>query len=59
MDLNKDFVALGGSLDNPSADTVVKAGRVPSADYITTIFEFLPSGSGTFRVTPHPNPFSW
>lgn len=56
---NKDFVALGGSLSNPSADTVVKAGRVPSADYITTIFEFPTIWDLIVWVTPHPNPFSW
>src|ERR1700722_3767223 len=37
---NSDFVAAGGSLANPSAATVVKLGKVPAVDYVTTIFEF-------------------
>ncbi|MGC1379650.1 MAG: hypothetical protein WA814_01360 [Candidatus Baltobacteraceae bacterium] len=37
---NNDFVQAGGSLTKPSADTVVKIGKVPSANYVTTIFEF-------------------
>jgi len=37
---NKDFVAAGGSLDKPSADTVVNLGKTTSAANVVTIFEF-------------------
>jgi hypothetical protein len=37
---NQDFVAAGGSLDNPSADTVVKLGKASNAADVVTIFEF-------------------
>lgn len=37
---NQDFVAAGGSLDNPSADTVVKLGKASHAADVVTIFEF-------------------
>lgn len=37
---NQDFVAAGGSLDKPSADTVVKLGKASSAADVVTIFEF-------------------
>jgi hypothetical protein len=37
---NQDFVAAGGSLDNPSADTVVKLNRASNAADVVTIFEF-------------------
>ena len=57
---NKDFVAAGGSLSNPSADTVVKIGRVPSADYISTIFEFPTLWDLIVWVKPHtPNQLFW
>src|SRR5580698_5928252 len=35
---NQDFVAAGGSLDNPSADTVVKLGKASNAADVVTIF---------------------
>jgi hypothetical protein len=57
---NNDFVAAGGNLKKPSAETVVKLGRVPSANYITTIFEFPTIWDLIVWVTPHPaGPFSW
>jgi hypothetical protein len=57
---NKDFVALGGNLSNPSADTVVKAGRVPSASYVDTIFEFPTLWDLIVWVKPHtPNQLFW
>lgn len=37
---NSDFVAAGGSLANPSADTVVSLGKAKSAADVVTIFEF-------------------
>jgi hypothetical protein len=37
---NRDFVAAGGSLDKPSADTVVNMGKAKSAGDVVTIFEF-------------------
>jgi len=57
---NGDFVAAGGDLKKPSAQTIVKLGRVPSADYITTIFEFPTQWDLIVWVTPHAaGPFSW
>jgi hypothetical protein len=57
---NNDFVAAGGSLSNPSAETVVKIGRVPSANYISTIFEFPTIWDLIVWVKPHtPNQLFW
>jgi len=57
---NKDFVALGGDLSNPSAETVVKSGRVPSANYVETIFEFPTLWDLIVWVKPHtPNQLFW
>jgi hypothetical protein len=50
---NNDFVAAGGSLSKPSADTVVKIGKVPSANYIATIFEFPTIWDLIVWVKPH------
>ena len=50
---NNDFVAAGGSLSKPSADTVVKIGKVPSANYIATIFEFPTQWDLIVWVKPH------
>jgi hypothetical protein len=53
-------VAAGGSLSKPSADTVVKIGKVPSANYISAIFEFPTQWDLIVWVTPHsPSPFHW
>lgn len=57
---NSDFVDAGGSLTKPSADTLVKLGRVPSANYIATIFEFPTIWDLIVWVKPHPaGPFHW
>jgi len=57
---NADFVKLGGSLSNPSAKTVVDAGRVPSADYVQTIFEFPTLWDLIVWIRPHgADPFHW
>jgi hypothetical protein len=57
---NNDFVAVGGNLAKPSAATVAKIGRVPSADYISTIFEFPTQWDLIVWVKPHPaGPFHW
>jgi len=50
---NSDFVAAGGNLSNPSADTVVKFGRVPSANYVATIFELPTLWDLIVWVKPH------
>lgn len=57
---NNDFVAAGGNLAKPSAATVAKIGRVPSADYISTIFEFPTQWDLIVWVKPHAaGPFRW
>ena len=57
---NKDFQDAGGSLAKPSADTVVKLGRVPDANYISTIFEFPTQWDLIVWLTPHgDDPFHW
>ena len=50
---NSDFVSAGGNLAKPSADTVVQVGRVPSANYIATIFEFPTIWDLIVWVKPH------
>lgn len=57
---NADFVNAGGSLKAPSAQTVVSLGKVPSADYIRTIFEFPTQWDLIVWVAPHAaGPFHW
>jgi hypothetical protein len=57
---NSDFVAAGGDLSKPSAETVVKLGRVPSTNYIVTIFEFPTIWDLIVWVKPHAaGPLSW
>ncbi|HLY03810.1 MAG TPA: hypothetical protein VKR56_15095 [Candidatus Cybelea sp.] len=57
---NSDFVAAGGSLTKPSAETVVKIGKVPSANYIATIFEFPTIWDLIVWVKPHAaGAFHW
>ena len=57
---NNNFTGAGGSLTKPSADTVVKLGKVPSADYIATIFEFPTQWDLIVWVKPHaPNQLHW
>ncbi len=57
---NKDWTAAGGSLSSPAAATVVTLGKVPSADYIQTIFEFPTQWDLIVWVQPHgADPFHW
>jgi hypothetical protein len=57
---NNDFVAAGGNVSNPSADTLVKAQRVPSANDVVTIFEFPTIWDLIVWVKPHqPNQLFW
>ncbi|HUA08401.1 MAG TPA: hypothetical protein VMA98_03945 [Candidatus Acidoferrales bacterium] len=57
---NNDFTAAGGSLSDPSADTLVKMGRVPNASYVPTIFEFPTLWDLIVWVKPHaPNQLFW
>ncbi len=57
---NKDWVAAGGSLTNPSADTLVKMGKVKSASDVTTIFEFPTIWDLVVWVKPNPyGAFAW
>ena len=57
---NRDFVAAGGSLADPSADTLVKIGRVQNPSDVTTIFEFPTIWDLTVWVKPNPyGPFAW
>ncbi len=55
---NADFLKAGGDLSKPSAQTVVKMGRVPSAAYVATIFEFPTIWDLIVWLKPHPgDPF--
>jgi hypothetical protein len=57
---NKDWVAAGGSLTNPSADTLVKIGRVKNASDVVTVFEFPTIWDLVVWVKPNPNgAFAW
>lgn len=57
---NNDFTGAGGNLSKPSADTIVKLGRVPSAGYVTTIFELPTIWDLIVWVKPHgTEPFHW
>lgn len=57
---NKDWVAAGGSLTNPSPDTLVKMGKVKSASDVTTIFEFPTIWDLVVWVKPNPyGAFAW
>lgn len=57
---NDDFVKAGGDLINPSPDILVKAGRVPSPDYIQTIFEFPTIWDLIVWIQPHAaGEFHW
>jgi hypothetical protein len=57
---NADFVNAGGDLNMPSPDTIVRLGKVPSPDYIQTIFEFPTLWDLIVWVQPHPGgPFHW
>lgn len=55
-----DFAKAGGDPDHPSADVLVKLGRVPSADYIATIFNFPTLWDLIVWVKPHAaGQFMW
>lgn len=57
---NADFVKAGGDLSHPSAQTVVSMGKVPSTNYIVTIFEFPTIWDLIVWVKPHaPNQLHW
>jgi hypothetical protein len=51
---NNDFAAGGGNPSKPSAATLVSLGRVPSANYVATIFEFPTQWDLIVWVKPHP-----
>lgn len=50
---NADFVKAGGDLMSPSPQILVNVGRVPSVDYIQTIFEFPTQWDLIVWLTPH------
>ncbi len=50
---NGDFVNAGGNISKPSADTLVKMNRAPTADAVTTIFEFPTIWDLIVWVRPH------
>ncbi|HTZ56055.1 MAG TPA: hypothetical protein VMB20_13420 [Candidatus Acidoferrum sp.] len=57
--MNDQWVGIGGSLTNPSAQTLVKVGKVPSASNVVTIFEFPTIWDLIVWVKPNPNgPFA-
>jgi hypothetical protein len=57
---NRDFVNAGGSLSNPSADTLVRLGKVADANSVPTIFEFPTIWDLIVWVKPHqPNQLYW
>lgn len=57
---NRDWVAAGGSLTSPSAETLVKLGRVKAASEVLTLFEFPTIWDLVVWVKPNPRgPFSW
>jgi hypothetical protein len=57
---NSDFTGAGGNLAHPSPDIIVKLGRVPSANYVSTIFEFPTLWDLIVWVKPHPaGAFHW
>ncbi|MBV9233326.1 MAG: hypothetical protein JO030_04730 [Candidatus Eremiobacteraeota bacterium] len=57
---NRDFAEAGGNVEHPSADTLVKIGRVPDTSYITAIFDFPTQWDLIVWVRPHhPTQLSW
>ncbi len=50
-----DWLAAGGSLDHPSADTLVKLGRVQSASSVITVFNFPAVWDLIVWIKPNPN----
>ncbi|MBV9700770.1 MAG: hypothetical protein JO078_11685 [Candidatus Eremiobacteraeota bacterium] len=57
---DREFAEEGGSLEHPSADTLVKLNKVPNARYVATIFNFPTQWDLIVWMKPHqPTPFSW
>jgi len=57
---NQDFAEGGGNVAHPSADTLVKLGKVPDASYVATIFDFPTQWDLIVWLKPHqPTQFSW
>lgn len=57
---NDQFVADGGSVTNPSPQTLVKIGRVPTVSDVVTIFEMPTQWDLIVWVRPHqPNQLFW
>lgn len=57
---NNNWTTAGGSLTDPSAQTLVALKRVPSTNYVTTIFEFPTLWDLIVWVGPHdPNQLTW
>jgi hypothetical protein len=55
-----DFAKAGGDPNHPSPDIVAKLGRVPSANYISTIFNFPTLWDLIVWVKPHAaGQFMW
>ncbi len=52
---NKTFLAAGGSLQHPSADTLVKIGEVKNVADVATIFEFPTIWDLIVWAKPNPN----
>lgn len=50
-----DWLAAGGSLDHPSADTLVKLKRVQSASSVITVFNFPEVWDLIVWIKPNPN----
>jgi hypothetical protein len=51
----KAWVKAGGDLQHPSAETLVKMGKVKSASEVTTIFDFPTLWDLIVWVKPNPN----
>jgi hypothetical protein len=57
---NNNFAAAGGDVAKPSAQTLVKLGRVPNADYVSAIFEMPTQWDLIVWLTPHAaGTFHW
>jgi hypothetical protein len=52
---NKNWVAAGGSLTDPSPDTIVKLGEAKTAADVVTVFEFPTIWDLIVWVKPNPN----
>ncbi|HTU82040.1 MAG TPA: hypothetical protein VMF61_07910 [Candidatus Acidoferrales bacterium] len=57
---NADWVAAGGSLTDPSAETLVKLGKAANVSDVATVFEFPTIWDLIVWVKDNPNgPFAW